>query len=658
MGISLFYDIITIITISILSVFICNKIKIPPIVGFLIAGIIAGPSGFKLISSVQGIEIFGEIGIIFLLFTIGIEFSLSKLIEIKKTVLLGGSIQLLLTIILIFFLSLLFGLEYNSAIFMGFLVAVTSTAIILNILQSKSLVNSPVGRISIGISLFQDISTVLMILLIPILAGKSENPLESFLILIPKYIFIIAFTFVSAKWIIPKIFFQVSKTRIRELFILLVIFICLVIVYGTYWLGLSLSLGAFLAGLIIPESDYSYEALGNVLPFKDLFTSFFFVSIGIMLDLNFVFHNINIILFLFFIILVIKFGTGFIATISLRYPLRIAIIVGFTLFPIGEFSFILAKSGIELNFLSNYYYQLFLSLAVFSLATTPFLFDLSPIIAKKATKLLKSKRKTAKQIEEDFDEFSELNDHIIIIGYGINGRNISRAANYVNIPYIILEMNPITVKSEKQKGERIIYGDATNYTVLEHAHIHSARIAVIAISDPVSTRSITKTIKRINPDLYLIVRTRFFQEMQELYKLGADDVIPEEFETSIEIFTRVLTKYFVSDDEIEKLTSEIRSEGYKMFRSISERNFKYDALKFHIPDFDIHTIKISKSSLMVNFTLAELKLPEKHKLTILAIKRGDEIFVPPPADIKIIKDDILVIFGSRDDFIGYTKIFK
>ena len=296
MGISLFYDIITIITISILSVFICNKIKIPPIVGFLIAGIIAGPSGFKLISSVQGIEIFGEIGIIFLLFTIGIEFSLSKLIEIKKTVLLGGSIQLLLTIILIFFLSLLFGLEYNSAIFMGFLVAVTSTAIILNILQSKSLVNSPVGRISIGISLFQDISTVLMILLIPILAGKSENPLESFLILIPKYIFIIAFTFVSAKWIIPKIFFQVSKTRIRELFILLVIFICLVIVYGTYWLGLSLSLGAFLAGLIISESDYSYEALGNVLPFKDLFTSFFFVSIGIMLDLNFVFHNINIIL--------------------------------------------------------------------------------------------------------------------------------------------------------------------------------------------------------------------------------------------------------------------------------------------------------------------------------------------------------------------------
>jgi CPA2 family monovalent cation:H+ antiporter-2 len=246
---------------------------------------------------------------------------------------------------------------------------------------------------------------------------------------------------------------------------------------------------------------------------------------------------------------------------------------------------------------------------------------------------------------------------MIIVGFGLNGRNLTKAAAIAGLEYIVLEMNPITVKNEKQKGEPIYFGDASNEAILEFASVKKAKILVIAISDPTSTRAIIAQAKNINPDLYIIARTRFVQEVQALYTLGADEVIPEEFETSIEIFTRVLTKYLLPRQEIERLVNEIRSDGYDMLRSISRRT-SYTDIAEHIPHFDVCSIRITDKHHFIGKSLNELKIRNRYELTVLAVKRGTEYIANPQADLVISQDDILITWGERKQITQFNTEFE
>ena len=648
MEIPLLYDIVVIFGLAIAVLFICHRLRVPAVVGYLLTGILVGPYGFGLVKAVHEVEILAEIGIVLLLFTIGIEFSLERLLQIRKSVLMGGSLQVLLTFLATLFIAGRFGQAFGEAVFIGFLVALSSTAIVLKLIQERAEVDSPHGRTTLGILIFQDIIIVPMILVTPLLAGATGNLGESVLLLLVKGIGIILLVMVSTKWIVPQVLYQIARTRNQEIFLLSVVVICLGVAWLTSKAGLSLALGAFLAGLIISESEYSHQALGNILPFRDVFTSFFFVSIGMLLNIGFFFQQPGTIVLIALGVLVLKSIIACFATVLLGFPFRTSILVGLALSQVGEFSFILSRTGVEHGLLAGNIYQMFLSFSVLSMAATPFIITLAPRAADIILRLPLPKRLISGFYPVSEIKVKSKKDHLIIIGFGVNGRNVAHAVRVAGIPYTIIEMNPETVRSEQAKGEPIYYGDSTQDVVLQHANIKDARIVVTAINDPASTRRITEIIRRLNPKVHLIVRSRYLQEMKPLYELGANEVIPEEFETSVEIFTRVLAKYLIPRDEIEALVAEIRSDGYEMFRSLFKESSSFADLNLQLPDVEISTLRVVERSSFVGNSLAEIELRKKYGVTVLAIRRNSQILSNPNVNMPFCANDVLFVIGPPD----------
>ncbi|HIJ56211.1 MAG TPA: potassium transporter KefB [Deltaproteobacteria bacterium] len=662
MELPLLKDILIIFGLSIGVILLFHHIRIPASVGLLITGVLAGPYGLGLIRAVHEVEIFAEIGLVLLLFTIGIEFSLEKLSRMKKSVLLGGSLQVILTVLITFLISRRLGFNTGQSVFVGFLASLSSTAIVLKILQDRAEIESPHGQSSLAILIYQDIVVIPMMLLIPLLVGGSaQTQGEPILTLILKAGGIILFVLISANWVVPALLFQIVRTRSRELFIISVLLICFAVALLTYSLGLSLALGAFLAGLIISETEYGHETLGHIIPFKDVFISLFFVSIGMLLNINFFIQQPVMIIIFALAIILLKGMVAALSVLILGFPLKTGLIVGLSLCQIGEFSFILFMRGTEFGLLSDQYHQLFLSVSVLTMGFTPFAITLGPRFADMVLKMpwpdilvsgFAGERKTVVTGHE-----KRLRDHLIIIGFGLNGRNVARAAGLAGIPYVIVEMNPYTVRLEKKKGTPIFYGDATREAVLEHARVHDARAVVLVISDHIAIRQAVAVARKMNPNLFIIARTRFVTEMKSLYDLGADEVIPEEFETSIEIFSRVLAKYLISRNEIDRMITDFRAEGYQMFRSHSAEPLSFPDLKVRIPNMDISVWWIEASAPIVGQSLDRIRLRRKYGLTLMAIYRGEEFITNPSADTVIQADDRLVILAEPPKITEACHLF-
>jgi len=661
MEIPLLSDMIIIFSLSISVIFVCHRLRVPTIVGFLLTGILAGPHGFALIDAYREVEILAEIGVVLLLFTIGIEFSLKNLMQIKRLVLMGGSLQVLLTVLAAFVITRNIGQSIGVSIFVGFLLSLSSTAIVLKLLQDRAEIDSPHGRTSLAILIFQDVIIVPMMLLTPLLAGASRHLEESLLILLTKGIGIIVLVIISAQWLVPQILYQIARTRSRELFLLSIVVICFIVAWLTHSMGLSLALGAFLAGLIISESEYSNQALSNILPFRDIFTSFFFVSIGMLLDVGYLLQQPGLIVLITLGGLTLKSIIAGGVTALMGFPLRMAILVGLALCQVGEFSFILSKSGVEYGLLSGNIYQLFLAVSVMTMAVTPFIISLAPRMADFVLQLpiprrLKFGLYSVSEIKGAEKKIHH-KDHLVIIGFGVNGRNVARAARVAGIPFVIIEMNPETVRAEKAKSELIYYGDATHEAVLEHVDIKDARVVVVAISDPAATRRIIDIARSMNPKAHIIARTRYVQEMKPLYKLGANEVIPEEFETSVEIFTRILMKYLIPRDEIERMIAEVRADGYEMFRSLSKEFAPSADLKLHLPDVEITTFRMQERSPIVGKSLSQIELRKKYGVTLLAIRRGTKIISNPDAETRLYANDEIVMLGPPEKIATAMSLF-
>jgi CPA2 family monovalent cation:H+ antiporter-2 len=454
----LLYDIVVIFAIAVVVLYLCHRLKIPSIVGFLFTGILAGPYGIALVKSVEQVESIAEIGVIFLLFSIGLEFSFKSLISIKKTILLGGSIQVGFTILFTFIIARLMNMPANQAIFLGFLVSLSSTAIVLKQLGERLEMDTPNGKTALGILIYQDIIVVAMMLFTPWLAADSVA-LDSLWWVLLKALVLMVAVIILSLYVLPPLLYQITRTQSRELFMLSIIVICFSIAGLTYSAGLSLALGAFLAGLIIAESEYSHQALANVIPFMDTFTSLFFVSIGMLLSVQSVWSHMGTLIIFTLAILSVKGLVAGLAAVILAYPLRIAIIVGFTLCQVGEFSFILAQTGISHGLLSPELYQGFLAASIMTMMLTPLLISIAPRVAARIAdwplpERLKSGRYSwSTAIDSDIEK----ENHLLIVGFGLNGRNLCQAAQYAGIPYVILELNAETVRQEQEKGQPIFF---------------------------------------------------------------------------------------------------------------------------------------------------------------------------------------------------------
>jgi len=629
-------------------VFLLQKLKIPSIVGFLIAGAALGPHGFGMIHEVREVELLAEVGVILLLFTIGLEISLKSLKRIRSTIIGGGFSQVLLTLLVTAAIAYPFLGKLNESIFTGFLVALSSTAIIMKMLLDRAEMDSPHGRLSIGILIFQDLCVVPLMLLIPILAG-NQGSFPGLLWTMAKSATILFAVIFSARWLVPNILHQIVHTRSRELFVITVILLCLGTALLTSELGLSLALGAFLAGLVISESEYANQAISDILPFKDSFNGLFFISVGMLMDLRFLSQNPLLILFAVIFILLLKTSTGFFSVHLLGHPVRVSLQTGLQLAQIGEFSFVLAMAGKSAGLITESLYQLFLSSSVLTMLLTPLIVQLSPNISiwVSSKRLLERLDRMRKRAEREGLP-SKREGHVIIVGFGLNGRNLAEVLKEASVPYVALELNNYTVLEMKKKGEPIFYGDGTSLEILHKLGIDAARLLVIVISDPASTRRIVQIARKSNSRLYIIVRTRYLTEVDDLIQLGADEVIPEEFETSIEIFARVLHQFQVPRNLIFELIERIRKGSYEVLRKV-ELPVKTLPEKCEvISEIDTETYLVRDRSRASGHSIKELRIRSTTGATVIAVKRGNEMIPSPGLEFAFMPGDIVYLIGSKE----------
>ncbi|WP_117879802.1 monovalent cation:proton antiporter family protein [Aureibaculum luteum] len=657
MHLPLLQDFVILLGFSILIVFLLQRLKLPSILGFLITGIIIGPHGFSLIAASDQIEVISEIGVILLMFVIGMELSLKQLASIKNTVFIGGSLQVGLTILISGLAYYFLGNTIEESVFVGFLFSLSSTAIVLKILQDRNEMKTAHGRNALAILIFQDIIVVPMMLVTPILSGASENVTMSVITLVVKSIIVVLVTIVSARYIVPKLMFEVAKTKSKELFLLTTITICFAVAYLTSEAGLSLALGAFLAGLIISESEYSHQATSIILPFRELFTSIFFISIGMLLDVTFFLNHIGIVLLLVAVVFAIKTFAITVAVAVLRYPPKTVILTALSLFQIGEFAFILSKVGVQYNLLSVETNQYFLSVSIISMILTPFVIMFSHTFANGILKTKWGKRMDKNLVGQQDNESvidNDMTNHLIIIGYGINGSNLAKAAKYANIPYVVIEMDAAKVKKAKEEGIPIIFGDGSLPHILDTVNIVKARSVVIAIADKDDTKIVIKNIRSISKSVHILVRTRYVREISELLALGADDVIPEEFETSIEIFSRVMHNFLVPESTIDNLIDYVRSNNYDIFQM--KKKLPKTFTNAQIPDFNITCVNVTCDSSKINGkTIKEANIRAKYGISILAISHDGKIIDDIRPDQKIYQNDLLYIQGSSENIENFRK---
>jgi CPA2 family monovalent cation:H+ antiporter-2 len=649
-------DILIIFALSTLVNYIFTKIKIPSIVGYLLTGVLAGPHLTGVISNVENIEVLAEIGVVLLLFTIGLEFSLKHLIKIRKIVFWGGFLQFSLTTLIVLGISRMYDLDFKGALFVGFLTALSSTAVVLKILQDRSEITSNYGRTVLGVLIFQDLILVPLLLFTPIIGGESTNVMEEIFWMGLKSLGIILFVIFGNKWFMNKLLHAIAMTKNQELFLMSILLICLSVAFLTAELGMSLAFGAFLAGLMISESEYSHNAFGHIIPFKDTFASFFFVSIGMLLDLQFLMDNITIVLGTVAMVVLVKMliasGTAF----MLGHTFRGVVLVGLALAQVGEFSFILVKLGQNYQIISEYYYQLFLAVAVITMSISPFLIMVARPLSHAAMKLPLPKRFVEGLFPLKQIDIPELNNHLVLIGKDSRALSMSVMARHVKIPYISIVFDPATVKERQQKGETVIYGDAQNSPILEKAHVKTAAVIVISVGDVVTAMSITEKVRNFNKHAAIIVRTRQIDDAEDLYTMGATQVLPEEFETAIEMFERVLNKFLMPKDEIEVTIGRIRKNNYGLVRDIKKRPRR--SILSQLPNLEISALRVADHSPVADHSLSEMEFRGTYGVTVVAVKRKQKLIDHPGPDTKILKDDIVYVLGKQDQIAHAVSLFE
>src|SRR6059036_1353327 len=572
-------DLAIIFAVSLLVILVFHRIKLPALPGFIVAGVLLGPNALGLVSDVHQVESLAEVGVILLLFTIGIEFSLGRLREMGRQVVVGGLSQVGLTVAASALVARASGTSWQIALLLGFLVALSSTALVLKGLTDKGEIDAPHGRLATGVLIFQDLCVVPMMLVLPFLAGRAAGGPSGLLLALGKAVLVVIGVLVVARTVVPRALAEILKTRSRELFLIAIILLGTLTALGTAAAGASLALGAFLAGLVISESDYGHQAMAELLPFRDVFISLFFGPVGMLVQVQFVRDHPLLALGGVGVIMGGKTITAAVGPALLGYAGRVAVLAALLVSQIGEFSFVLAKEGRGLALMSEGPYQTFLAVAVFTMLLTPFLLEAGPALVDRIERvvpldrLLPGFRPRAIAAGEQ-----PLTDHVIIAGYGLNGRNLAAALRTIRAPYLIVELNSQTVQQARGRGEPAFYGDATREEILHALGVERARMLVAAISDPAATRRMVRVARALNPRIHIIARTRYVVEMPELTRLGADVVIPEEFETSIEIFARVLAHYGVPRGDIERLVEEIRGSHYEVLRSDAAGRLSLDAV--------------------------------------------------------------------------------
>ncbi|MBZ0136176.1 MAG: cation:proton antiporter [Planctomycetes bacterium] len=628
-------------------------LRLPAVTGLLLAGAICGPFGpfgHTLIEDPHTINLLAEIGVVLLLFTIGLEFPLSRFLRIGKPLIIGGSLQVGLTVAAATGVTMAFGWDFRAALPIAFAVSLSSTAIVLRGMADRGEIDAPHGRFIVGTLLFQDLCVIPMMLTLPVLAGggSAMDLLKQTGVSLGLAAAAVVVTYLLSRAVLPFLLARVDKTRSRESFVLAILAICIGIALSTGYAGLSLALGAFLAGVVIADSPFATRALTDVMPLRDVLTGLFFISLGMLFDYTVLLDNPLLVVGIF---LLIFFGKSFLATIAalfMRFPARAAVIAGLGLAQMGEFGFVVLNaasgdSGLvdmngEVRFLS--------AAAILTMFITPLVIRFSPHLAAGARLLRPLERLLGvRAIDEPTKAHEEISNHVVIAGYGVGGRMVASALKTVNVPYIILEMNAETVRAARKEKEPAYYADVTSQEALEHARIHAAKAFVLTINDPAAAHRALDTLKRCAPEVPIIVRSRYHAEGLAMLARGATDVVSGELEAAVEIMARVLRLMNVPRNIIDRELAIVRERTQlSARRSTVPRNTLADLGK--LGELKIESYQVNDSVFANGKTLADMHLRTKTGANVIAISRGGEVIEHPAPDMPMKTGDVVHLLGS------------
>jgi len=651
----LLIDLTLLVGLAIPIVALAHRLSAPPLVGFLVAGVLVGPNGFALISATEEVEILSELGVALLLFEVGLELSLSYVRQWARTVLIGGGLQMSGTLLCVAALAMAFGISPSQSIFYGMLAAMSSTAIVSKTYGDRAELDTAQGRSVISILLFQDLCVLPLILLLPVLAGLEAADMGAVGMEFARGLAIITALVIGGQFIVRKTLDRIVLFRDPELFTLCVGFFGIGTAVVSAWAGFSLAIGAFIAGLVISESEYGLQALSDVLPFRAVFSGIFFISTGMLLDIPAVVAQFDVLI----PVLAVVFGLKVVlVTVSVRAAggiLTTALISGLSLAQVGEFSILLAALGLPLGLFREGDYQLFLSTAVLSMMATPFLIRIAGSVAARIASTVRGPYQHA---PADPDPGDEMSDHTIIVGYGVAGRYLARVLDAAGIPCVVVEHDANLARRAREDGLSVTFGDGTQPAVLKHVGARRARIIVFAISSPTEERRGVHVARDLNPAAQIVVRTRYTSSIDELMSLGATDVVVEEFEVSIELFAKALESYRIPINRIWQEAATVREEHYGLFRGTAEPDLRLDALK-HLGIHDaLELVEISDGAKVIGMSATSVRLRRQTGAVQIAVVRdGQPMYLREP-DFHYRAGDTVVLVGDRDSLDRAIALFQ
>jgi CPA2 family monovalent cation:H+ antiporter-2 len=625
--------------IGLIFVVVLARLRVPGIVALMLAGVVAGPSGLHVVGP-ERVEMLAEIGIVLLLFTVGLDFSLGTVRQVWHRILGGGTLQIAGTAALVVAAMMATGAAPRLAIFVGLFVALSSTAIVLNGLAARNELSSPHGRMMIGVLLLQDLAIVVLLLLVPILSGQT--PLSAAPLAVGKALLAIAVVALFSRYALPTVLRLVTASGRREAFPLAILVASVGTAWGSSLLGVSMAIGAFLAGLMLAESEYSHQAYAEIRGVRDVLAALFFVSLGMLVDVRTAVSNLPAIVGVTALIIVAKAVAAAGALRIVGSPTRVAVTAGIGLAQVGEFSFILGRAGVDAGLLPAGMWQVLLGSSILTMMATPSLLAVAPALGAR----MRSVAGRTTDVDEGGPHHAK--DHVIILGFGIGGRMVARALRELRIPYLILELNGAAVREARMAGEQIVYGDAMSPESLDGAGVRRAAAVVSLISDPDATERMIRTVRAEAPNVPIIARARYRTESDRLLELGATVAVAEELEASLEVLAQLLVRLDVAGNTIEPLLDLFRRQSVGL-RTVRAPSASLDALPEPIQQMPVATHQIEPGHWAVGRSLAEIELRAKTGASVLAIRRGERYSTSPNAETTLAEGDTLYLLGDDSD---------
>jgi CPA2 family monovalent cation:H+ antiporter-2 len=644
-------DIALILVAALLGGLVAQRLGLPLILGYILAGVAVGPNtGGPTVSSVHDIELLAEIGVALLLFTIGLHFSLDELAPVRRVALLGTAAQLALTIAFGYGLGRLLGFGWQEAAWFGALLSLSSTAVVLKSLSEQGVMGTLSSRVIVGMLVAQDLAVVPLIVVLPEL-GNIGAGLSDLGVAALQAAAFVAVMLAFGRRVLPWLMARVAAWNSRELFLISVVAIGLGVGYATYLFGLSFAFGAFVAGLVLSQSDYSHQALADVEPLRDVFAMLFFVSVGMLLDPAFLIQNAGTVALVVALVFAVK-GLVFAGVVrAFGYGNIIPFAVGLGLFQVGEFSFVIARVGLEDGAVSQRSYSIVLTTAVITMSLTPFAMRLAPLLYGRWRERFPKEAMSTFNLPE-----RGLRDHVVIAGYGRVGSFVARLLARLDQPFVVVDPNPSRADEARDSGYPVVYGDAAAEPVLDAAGVRRARLVIVTVPDPVGARLVVERARSINPNVHVVARTTTVEQLEELGRLGVYEAVHPESEAGLELGRQALSHLGVPAGDVQRFADEVRRE---LYAPITRQGMEGDLLaQLERASRQIETewVRLPENSPLKGRTIGELGVRTETGASIVAIVRDDLVLAGPGPDARFEPGDLVGVLGTPEQRAAFVAL--